>query len=45
MKFPETSNANDNKQQQKINELEGEIRKLKTTQTTNIDQTKINNPP
>ena len=48
--FSKTSNANDNKQQQKINELEEEIRKLKTTQnvtteTTNLDQTKMNNSP
>ena len=48
--FSKTSNANGDKQQQKINELEEEIRNLKTTQniateTTNIDQTKINNPP
>ena len=44
-----TSNTNDNKQQHKINELEEEISRLKTTQkiteTTNIDETKINNPP
>ena len=44
------SNSNDNKQQQNINELQEEIRKLKTMQsitveTTNINQTKINNPP
>ena len=48
--FSKTSNANDDKQQQKINELDEEIRRLKitqniTTETTNIDQTKINNPP
>ena len=40
-----TSNTNDNKQQHKINELEEEISRLKTTQkiteTTNIDETKI----
>ena len=43
--FSKRSNANDDKQQQKINELEEEIRKLTTTETTNIDQTKMNNPP
>ena len=48
--FSKTSNANDDRQQQKINELEEEIRRLKTTQnitteTTNITQTKINNLP
>ena len=48
--FSKTSNANDDKQQQKINELDEEIRRLKitqniTTETTNIDQTKINDPP
>ena len=48
--FSKTSNANDDKQQQKINELDEEIRRLKITQniiteTTNIDQTKRNNPP
>ena len=47
--FPKTSNTNDDKQQQKINEPEEEIRRLKATQnitadTTNIDQTKINTP-
>ena len=45
-----TSNTNNDKQQQKINELEEEIQRLKTTQkitaeTTNIDHTKINHPP
>lgn len=44
------SNSNDDKQQQNINELQEEIRKLKTMQnitvgTANINQTKINNPP
>ena len=48
--FSKTSNVNNDKQKQKINELQEEIRKLKTTQnittkTANIDQTKINNPP
>ena len=48
--FSKTSSANSDKQQQKINDLEDEIRKLKTTQnitteTTNIDQTKLSNPP
>ena len=43
--FSKTSNANDNKQQQKVNELEEEIRRLKTTynittETANINQTK-----
>ena len=47
--FSKTSNTNDDKQQQKINEPEEEIRRLKTTEnitteTTNIDQTKINTP-
>ena len=47
--FSKTSNTNDDKQQQKINEPEEEIRRLKATQnitadTTNIDQTKINTP-
>ena len=42
--FSKTSNDNDDKQQQKINELEEEIRKLKatqnrTTETTNIHRT------
>ena len=45
-----TRNANDDKQLQKINELEEKMRKLKATQnitseTTNIDQTNSNNPP
>ena len=48
--FSKINKAKDDKQQQKINEPEEEIRKLKTTQnitteTTNIDQTKMNNPP
>ena len=48
--FSKLSNDNDDKQQQKIDELEEEIKKLKTTQnrtteTTNIDQTKMDNPP
>ena len=47
--FSKTSNTNDDKQQQKINEPEEEIRRLKTTEnitteTSNIDQTKINTP-
>ena len=48
--FSKRSNANEDKQQQKINELEEEIRKLKTTQnilteTTNNDQAEMSNPP
>ena len=48
--FTKTSNANADKQQQKLNELEEEISKLKATQniaakTTKTDQTKMNNPP
>ena len=46
--FSKTSNTNDDKQQQRINEPEEEIRRLKTTEniteTSNIDQTKINTP-